>query len=88
MRILLINQFYPPDVAATGQLLADLACGLLGRIAREWRENYTLVVTGGGIETLLPYLPSGRVHDPDLTMRGIHLAWLGKQKNKPAAPGR
>jgi len=25
MRILLINQFYPPDVAATGQLLADLA---------------------------------------------------------------
>ncbi len=25
MRILLINQFYKPDVAATGQLLADLA---------------------------------------------------------------
>jgi len=28
MRILLINQFYKPDVAATGQLLADLAEGL------------------------------------------------------------
>ena len=28
MRILLLNQFYPPDVAATGQLLADLAEGL------------------------------------------------------------
>ncbi len=25
MKILLLNQFYPPDVAATGQLLADLA---------------------------------------------------------------
>ena len=28
MRILLINQFYRPDVAATGQLLSDLAQGL------------------------------------------------------------
>jgi len=28
MRILLLNQFYKPDVAATGQLLADLAEGL------------------------------------------------------------
>lgn len=31
MRILLLNQFYPPDVAATGQLLADLAGGLVCR---------------------------------------------------------
>ena len=31
MRILLINQFYSPDVAATGQLLADLATGLAAR---------------------------------------------------------
>jgi colanic acid biosynthesis glycosyl transferase WcaI len=29
MKILLLNQFYPPDVAATGQLLADLAEGLV-----------------------------------------------------------
>ena len=29
MRILLLNQFYPPDTAATGQLLADLAEGLV-----------------------------------------------------------
>jgi glycosyltransferase involved in cell wall biosynthesis len=28
MRILLLNQFYPPDTAATGQLLADVAAGL------------------------------------------------------------
>lgn len=28
MRILLLNQFYPPDTAATGQLLADVARGL------------------------------------------------------------
>lgn len=31
MRILLLNQFYKPDVAATGQLLADLAEGLAQR---------------------------------------------------------
>lgn len=28
MRILLLNQFYPPDTAATGQLLSDVACAL------------------------------------------------------------
>lgn len=31
MRILLLNQFYVPDVAATGQLLADLAESLVAR---------------------------------------------------------
>ncbi len=31
MRILLLNQFYPPDVAATGQLLADVAVELARR---------------------------------------------------------
>ncbi len=31
MRILLLNQFYKPDVAATGQLLADLAEELAAR---------------------------------------------------------
>ncbi|MBN1555654.1 MAG: glycosyltransferase family 4 protein [Phycisphaerae bacterium] len=31
MNILLVNQFFPPDVAATGQLLADLADGLVRR---------------------------------------------------------
>lgn len=31
MRILLINQFYKPDTAATGQLLADLADSLVER---------------------------------------------------------
>ena len=30
MRILLLNQFFPPDTAATGQLLGDVAVGLAG----------------------------------------------------------
>jgi colanic acid biosynthesis glycosyl transferase WcaI len=31
MRFLLLNQFYPPDVAPTGQYLLDLACSLVRR---------------------------------------------------------
>src|SRR5580658_1477471 len=31
MRFLLLNQFYPPDVAPTGQYLHDLARSLVGR---------------------------------------------------------
>jgi len=31
MRVLFVNQFYVPDVAATGQLLADVAEALAGR---------------------------------------------------------
>jgi len=31
VRILLLNQYYPPDTAATGQLLADVAAGLAAR---------------------------------------------------------
>jgi len=31
VRILLLNQFYPPDVAPTGQVLHDLACMLVER---------------------------------------------------------
>lgn len=31
MRFLLLNQFYPPDVAPTGQYLHDLACSLVRR---------------------------------------------------------
>lgn len=31
MRFLLLNQYYPPDVAPTGQYLHDLACGLVQR---------------------------------------------------------
>jgi len=47
MRVLLINQFYPPDVAATGQLLADLAEGL----AEQGHEVHVLCsrrMYGGG----------------------------------------
>ena len=38
MRILLINQYYAPDTAATGQLLKDVACGLV----REGHEVHVL----------------------------------------------
>ncbi len=31
MRFLLLNQFYPPDMAPTGQFLHDLARGLAAR---------------------------------------------------------
>lgn len=53
---------------------ADLAAGIIGRISRQWRDDYTLVATGGGIGLLLPHLPGRTVHDPDLTLRGIALS--------------
>ncbi|MBN1941791.1 MAG: glycosyltransferase family 4 protein [Phycisphaerae bacterium] len=52
MRLLLLNQFFPPDVAATGQLLADLADGL----ARRGHEVHVLSsrrAYGGG-KTVFP----------------------------------
>lgn len=42
MRILLLNQFYPPDTAATGQLLADVAHAL----ARQGHEVHVLCSAG------------------------------------------
>ena len=47
MRVLLINQFYSPDTAATGQLLRDLALGLI----REGHEVHVMCsrrMYGGG----------------------------------------
>lgn len=52
MRVLLLNQFYKPDVAATGQLLADLAEGL----ARKGHHVHVLCsrrAYGGG-DTMFP----------------------------------
>lgn len=49
MKILLLNQFYPPDVAATGQLLADLAVGLVHK-GHEIHVLCSRRVYGGGME--------------------------------------
>jgi len=43
MRVLLINQYYPPDTAATGQLLADVANGL----TQSGHEVHVLCSKGG-----------------------------------------
>jgi len=51
MRVLLINQYYPPDTAATGQLLRDLANGLI----KEGHEVHVLCsrrMYGGGETSL------------------------------------
>jgi len=62
MRFLLINQYYKPDTAATGQLLADLAESLVAR-----RHEVHVVcgrsLYGGGA---LP--PAG-----DETLQGVHV---------------
>ena len=52
MRLLLLNQFYKPDVAATGQLLADLA----EELARRGHHVHVLCSrrTYGGGQTKLP----------------------------------
>ena len=52
MRVLLLNQFYRPDTAATGQLLADVA----GELVRRGHETHVLCsrrAYGGG-ERVLP----------------------------------
>jgi len=49
MKILLLNQFYPPDVAATRQLLADLAVGLVYK-GHEVHVLCSRRVYGGGME--------------------------------------
>lgn len=49
MRVLLLNQFFPPDVAATGQLLADLADGFVQR-GHEVHVLCSRRAYGGGAE--------------------------------------
>jgi len=63
MRILLLNQFYPPDVAATGQLLADLAEGLSAR-GHEVHVVCSRRAYGGGTVRQPAERPAGgvRVH--------------------------
>jgi len=61
MRILLLNQFYRPDVAATGQLLADLAKDLAGR-GHEVHVICSRRTYGGGNTKYLPYELVDNVH--------------------------
>ncbi len=49
MKILLLNQFYPPDVTATGQLPADLAAELVYK-GHEVHVLCSRRVYGGGME--------------------------------------
>ena len=66
MRILLINQFYRPDVAATGQLLGDLA----EKLASDGHEAHVLCsqrAYGGGEDT---YPKNEVVH-------GVHVHRVG-----------
>ena len=59
MRILLLNQFYPPDVAATGQLLGDVA----GALAQRGHEVHVLcsrgAYAGGPVERGPDAAPEG-----------------------------
>ncbi len=62
MRILLLNQFYPPDPAATGQLLQDVALGLL----QAGHEVHVIcsagAYSGGSARTAAAPLPGLHIH--------------------------
>ena len=71
MRVLLLNQFFPPDTAATGQLLADVAQGL----ARAGHEVHVVASAGsyggGRVHVDGTGLGEGiRVHRVGATARG------------------
>jgi len=70
MRVLLLNQFYPPDTAATGQLLADVAAGLAER-GHEVHVVCSRGSYGGGRVTAARDEGDGvRVHRVGATARG------------------
>jgi len=62
LRILLLNQFYPPDVAATGQLLGDLAEGLV----RQGHEVHVLC-------SRRTYAGGNREFLPEESLEGVHI---------------
>jgi glycosyltransferase involved in cell wall biosynthesis len=64
-RILLINQFYPPDTAATGQLLADVAHELVRR-----GHHVHVVCSAGGYG-------GGRVERDATDSAGVHVHRIG-----------
>lgn len=71
MRILLLNQFFPPDTAATGQLLADVARGL----SAEGHEVHVLCSGGSYLGGRVAGGPGQgvdgvRVHRVNATSRG------------------
>jgi type III pantothenate kinase len=52
---------------------AELVSGLLMRLKKEWRPEFKVVGTGGGLAVLLPYLSEKVIFDPNLTLKGIYL---------------
>ena len=62
MRILFVNQFYRPDVAATGQLLADLAEKLA-------RENHQISV----LCSRKSYLGGGKKYQKHQIIENVHI---------------
>lgn len=66
MRVLLLNQFYPPDTAATGQLLADVARSM----AADGHEVHVLCSRGA--------YSGGRLHrSPRVTAAGVRVHRVG-----------
>jgi hypothetical protein len=61
MRILLLNQFFWPDSAATSQLLTDLARGL-----KERGHDVHAICGGGGYATA-----DGSADDPRVTIHRV-----------------
>jgi glycosyltransferase involved in cell wall biosynthesis len=75
-RILLLNQFYPPDTAATGQLLADVGRELVRR-----GHDVHVVCSAGGYG-------GGRV-DRNSTDEGVHVHRVGaSSRGRQSAVGR
>lgn len=59
---------------------ADLVNGLLVRLKQEWKPEFKVIGTGGGLAVLLPYLSEKVIFDPNLTLKGIYLTTVnGKQ---------
>jgi colanic acid biosynthesis glycosyl transferase WcaI len=66
MRVLLLNQFYVPDTAATGQLLADVAEGL----AAEGHEVHVIC-------SRRAYSGGGKILPATEEMNGVHVHRVG-----------
>lgn len=54
---------------------AEAVAGLARRFRRQIGKQAKLIVTGGDALALLPYLPKGTLHRPNLALEGIRLAW-------------
>ena len=57
--------------AASIQAPAALAERLSQRLSDDMAQTPTLIITGGDAERLLPAMPTGTVHHPDLVLQGL-----------------